>query len=91
MGGIVMTNIKERAHSAAWQIFEEIGLSKHSVDRMSEIIAENINGQKAVDIENACNIFCHVGCPHKTDSYDCLKDKCDAWKRFRRMMEESTN
>ena len=44
--------------------------------------------QKAIEIEKACNIFCHVGCPHKTDSYDCLKDKCDAWKRFRRMMEE---
>ena len=43
MGEIVMTNIKERAHSAAWQIFEEIGLSKHPVDRMSEIIAENIS------------------------------------------------
>ena len=44
--------------------------------------------QKAREIEKACNIFCHVGCPHKTDSYDCLKDKCDAWKRFRRMVEE---
>ena len=91
MGEIVMTNIKERAHSAAWQIFEEIGLSKHSVDRMSEIIAENISEQKAIEIEKACNIFCHVGCPHKTDSYDCLKDKCDNWEMFRRMMDESTN
>ena len=44
--------------------------------------------QKVIEIEKACNIFCHIGCPHKTDSYDCLKDKCDAWKRFRRMMEE---
>ena len=39
-------------------------------------------------IEKACNIFCHTGCPHKTDSYDCLKDKCDALKAFKRMMEE---
>lgn len=44
--------------------------------------------QKAIDIETVCNIFCHTGCPHKTDSYNCLKDKCDAWKAFRRMMEE---
>ena len=39
-------------------------------------------------IEKACNIFCYTGCPHKTDSYDCLKDKCDTWKIFRRMMDE---
>lgn len=41
-------------------------------------------------IDKACNIFCHTGCPHKTDSYNCLNNKCDAWKIFRRMMEEST-
>ena len=39
-------------------------------------------------IDKACNIFCHTGCPHKTDSYNCLNDKCDTWKIFRRMMEE---
>lgn len=39
-------------------------------------------------IEKACNIFCHTGCPHKTDSYDCLNNKCDTWKIFRKMMEE---
>ena len=39
-------------------------------------------------IEKACNIFCHTGCPHKTDSYNCLNDKCDTWKIFRRMIEE---
>ena len=39
-------------------------------------------------IENACNVFCHTGCPHKTDSYNCLNNKCDTWKIFRRMMEE---
>ena len=37
-----MKSIEESAHSAAWQIFEEIGLSKHSVDRVSEIIAEKM-------------------------------------------------
>lgn len=55
--------------------------------------------QKAIDkanykqgyhdaIEKACNIFCHTGCPHKTDSYNCFNNKCDTWKIFRRMMEE---
>ena len=39
-------------------------------------------------IDKACNIFCHTGCPHKTDSYNCLNDKCDALKAFKRMMEE---
>ena len=39
-------------------------------------------------IERACNIFCYTGCPHKTDSYNCINDKCDTWKIFRRMMEE---
>lgn len=44
--------------------------------------------QKEADIDKACYVFCHIGCPHKTDSYNCLKDKCDTWKIFRRMMEE---
>ena len=55
--------------------------------------------QKAVDkanykqgyndaIKTACNVFCYTGCPHKIDSYNCLNDKCDTWKIFRRMMEE---
>ena len=39
-------------------------------------------------IDKACNVFCHTGCPHKTDSYNCLNDKCDTWKVFKRMMEE---
>ena len=45
--------------------------------------------QKVIDIDTACNIFCYTGCPHKTDSYNCLNNKCDTWKIFRRMMEES--
>ena len=83
-----MKAIEERANLAAWQIFEEIGLSRHSVDRVSEIIEEKMNDQKAIESEKACNIFCHVGCPHKTDSYNCLNDKCDTWKVFKRMIEE---
>ena len=89
MEEIVVKTIEERARLAAWQIFEEIGLSKHSVDRVSEIIADKIIEQKAKDIDKACYTFCHTVCPHKRDSYDCLNDKCAAWKIFRRMMEES--
>ncbi len=46
-----MKGIDERANLAAWQIFEEIGLSKHSVDRVAEIITEKIQEQKAIDEE----------------------------------------
>ena len=49
-----MKTIEERARLAAWQIFEEIGLSRHSVDRVAEIIAEKIHEQKALDIDKAC-------------------------------------
>ena len=83
-----MKTIKERASLAAWQIYEETILSEHSVDRVSEIIEEQMLEQKKIDIEKACNIFCHVGCPHKADSYDCLKDKCYALNTFKRMMAE---
>ena len=83
-----MKTIKERANLAAWQIYEETILSEHSVDRVSEIIEEKMLEQKNIDIETVCNIFCRTGCPHKTDSYDCLKDKCDALKAFKRMMAE---
>ena len=38
-------------------------------------------------LDKACKIFCYTGCPHKTDSYNCLNDKCDTWKIFRKMME----
>ena len=46
-----MKTIEERARLAAWQIFEEIGFSNHSVKRISEIIAERITEQKAIDDE----------------------------------------
>ena len=49
-----MKTIEERARLAAWQIFEEIGLSKHSVNRVSEIIEEKMDEQKAIDIDKAC-------------------------------------
>lgn len=46
-----MKTIEERADLAAWQIFEEIGFSNHAVKRVSEIIAEKILEQKAIDEE----------------------------------------
>ena len=60
-----MATIEERANLAAWQIYEEIGLSKHSVDRVAEIIAEKIREQKSIDIDKACewikeNVECGV-------------------------------
>ena len=45
-----MKTIKERANLAAWQIYEEIGLSKHSVERVAEIIEEKIREQKDIDV-----------------------------------------
>lgn len=80
--------IEERARQAAWQIYEEIGLSKHSIDRMSEIIAEKMREQKSIDIDNACIILCRYACPHKIDSNKCFNTMCETWEIFRRMMEE---
>lgn len=44
-----MATIEERANLAAWQIYEEIGLSKHSVERVAEIIEKKIREQKDID------------------------------------------
>ena len=52
-----MKSIEERANLAAWQIYEEIGLSKHSVDRVAEIITEKMQEQKAIDLEKAKTAF----------------------------------
>ena len=46
-----MKGIEERANLTAWQIYEEIGLSKHSVERVAEIIEEKIREQKDIDDE----------------------------------------
>ena len=51
-----MKTIEERARLAAWQIYEEIGLSKHSVDRVSEIITEKIIEQKTIDDAELLNL-----------------------------------
>ena len=84
-----METIEERARLAAWQICEEIGLSKHSVDRVSEIIEEKMSEQKYIDIDNACIILCRYACPHKINSNKCWNTVCDTWEMFRRMMNES--
>ena len=60
-----MKTIEERASLAALQIFEEIGLSKHSVDRVSEIIEDKIREQKAIDEElrlSKCNALTQEEC-----------------------------
>ena len=69
-----MKSIEERAYLAAWQIFEEIGLSKHSVDRVAEIITEKIVEQKYIDINKANEWI---------DNY--IMDGKD---KFRKVMEE---
>ena len=63
-----MKTIEERASLAALQIFEEIGLSKHSVDRVSEIIEDKIREQKSIDIDKACELLKAVGVLTDDDS-----------------------
>ena len=85
-----MKTIEERASLAAWQILEEIGISKHSVDRVSEIIAEKIIEQKAIDVDKACywldNYLMEIGYPD-----DWMRDSPNmesGKERFRKAMEE---
>ena len=85
-----MKTIEERAKLTAWQIFEEIGLSKHSVDRVSEIIEEKMLGQKTIDIDKACDwldtYLMEIGYPD-----DWLRDSPNmesGEERFRKAMEE---
>ena len=77
-----MKTIDERARLAAWQIFEEIGLSQHSVDRVAEIIEEKINEQKAIDMDRACEWLKGVQCVvHPQIAYGFAEE-------FRKAMEE---
>lgn len=78
-----MKTIEERAKLAS-EGYEDDGYSAG----LYMGYVEGATEQMEIDIEKACNIFCHVGCPHKTDSYNCLQDKCYALKTFKRMMEE---
>ena len=63
-----MESIEERAHLAAWQIFEEIGLSKHSVDRVSEIIKEKM--------------FDHNEAIYKQGYHDAIERACEWFKDY---------
>lgn len=72
--------IEEIAKLAAQQIFEEfglsyIGLSKHSVDRMSKIIEEKIREQKAIDDE-----FCKSG--EASDGYHTFNELYDFRREY---------
>ena len=79
-----MKTIEERARLAAWQIYEEIGLSKHSVDRVSEIIADKIIEQKAIDIDKACEIVRNIANEYFGD----WEQSCKVEDTFRKAMEE---
>ena len=79
-----MKIIEERARFAAWQIYEEIGLSKHSVDRVSEIIAEKLLEQKRIDIDKACEIVRNIAYEYFGD----WEQSCKVEDTFRKAMEE---
>ena len=94
-----MKSIEESAHSAAWQIFEEIGLSKHSVDRVSEIIKEKMfDHNEAIykqgyrdAIEKACEWFSIYLIMELCDADDWLRGSSNkecGEERFRKAMEE---
>ena len=99
MEEIVMKNIQERAREYILNANNIIELPARrygcSVRQVSRAYIAGAKDQQYIDrlfieqlIDKACNIFCHTGCPHKTDSYNCLNDKCDTWKTFKKMMEE---
>ena len=92
-----MKTIEERARLAAWQIFEEIGLSQHSVDRVSEIITEKMLEQNVIDIDKACEWLkenardyacATIRCPYGEEE----EIICDVYREivedFRKAMEE---
>lgn len=81
-----MKTIRERAREYAES--EDLVQGTDGFEYCLRDYIKGATDQKAIDSEKACNIFCHVGCPHKADSYNCLKDKCYALKAFKRMMEE---
>ena len=92
-----METIEERASLAAWQIFEEIGLSQHSVERVAEIIAEQMLNQKAIDIEKACewleenarNYACAtIRCPYGEEEEIICDVHREIVEDFRKAMEE---
>ena len=92
-----MKAIEERANLAAWQIFEEIGLSRHSVDRVAEIIAEKMREQEAIDIDNACEWLeenardcacATIRCPYGEEEEIICDVHREIVEDFRKAMEE---
>ena len=92
-----MKTIEERAKEYSLKDFDGYYTGREKA--LEEGYIAGATEQKAIDkadykqgyndaIKTACNVFCYTGCPHKTDFYNCLNDKCDTWKIFKRMMEE---
>ena len=92
-----MKTIEEIARLAAWQIFEEIGLSQHSVDRVSEIITEKMLDQKAIYIDKACEWLeenardyacATIRCPYGEEEEIICDVHQEIVEDFRKAMEE---
>ena len=92
-----MKTIEERARLAAWQIFEEIGLSQHSVDRVSEIIIEKMLEQNVIDIDKACEWLeenardyacATIRCPYGEEEEIICDVHREIVEDFRKAMEE---
>ena len=92
-----MKTIEERARLAAWQIFEEIGLSRHSVDRVSEIITEKMLEQNVIDIDKACEWLeenardyacATIRCPYGEEEEIICDVHREIVEDFRKAMEE---
>ena len=94
-----MKTIEERANLAAWQIFEETILSEHSVDRVSEIIAEKIHEQKAIDEAKLLKLksawekqaqINHDDVANYKQGYHDAIDKVCEWLRARNVITKDT-
>ena len=92
-----MKTIEERARLAAWQIFEEIGLSRHSVDRVAEIITEKMLEQNVIDIDKACEWLkenardyacATIRCPYGEEEEIICDVHREIVEDFRKAMEE---
>ena len=79
-------SIEERADAYVGHSEEIDEFTSATIKRCAYI--HGAKEQKSIDIDKACNIFCYTGCPHKTDSYNCVNDGCDTWDIFRKMMKE---
>jgi len=94
-----METIEKRAHSAAWQIKEEIGLSEHSIERVTAIIKEKLIEQKTIDIEEVVSTYAHeleeiidvlnkIGINYNIDKLGEILSVEGCVKDFRKAMED---